>query len=175
MRIASEHPEVVKAAIDALVQSASPLAVNSLQEVWQYTAAESLRVHIVDSVLNAQDFRQANLIEQYAYKMLREAQGLDTADQNTNSGEDAPPTAPPAKSTRTTAAKSTTAKTTAVSLRRVLNYLENQDRSGIRDAARRAVPHIRQPDVQDSIVHFLVKNTTEQDQQLATVIRSYVT
>lgn len=171
---ASEHPEVVKAAIDALVQSASPLAVNSLQEVWQDTAAESLRVHIVDSVLNAQDFRQANLIEQYAYKMLREAQGLDTADQNTNSGEDAPPTAPPAKSTPTTAAKSTTAKTTAVSLRRVLNYLENQDRSGIRDAARRAVPHIRKPDVQDSIVDFLVKNTTEQDQQLAAVIRGYV-
>ncbi|MCR9202587.1 MAG: HEAT repeat domain-containing protein, partial [Planctomycetaceae bacterium] len=165
---ASEHPEVVRAAIDGLVQSASPLAVNSLQEVWQDNDSDSIRTHIVNSVLTAQDFRHANLIEQHAYQMLQDAQGSEPKKRATTS----PPASPPSGSSPPT--KATAARPTSVSLRRVLNYLQNQDRSGIRDAARRAVPHILQADIQDSIVDFLVRNTTEQDEQLAAVVRGYV-
>jgi len=41
----SQHPEVVRAAIDGLVQSASPLAVNSLQEVWQDNESEERKTN----------------------------------------------------------------------------------------------------------------------------------
>lgn len=173
---ASEHPEVVRAAIDALVQSASPLAVDCLREVWEENHAADLRIHIVNSVLNAQDFRQASLIEEYAHELLAASQARPPADApestDTPPQKPTPPITPP---TRMVQPGGTAAvKPVTVSLRRVLSYLQNQDRTGIRDAARRAVPRILKPDVQDSIVDFLVRTTTEQDEQLAQVVRNYV-
>lgn len=148
-----EDKAVVKAAIDALVRSVSPNAVVALQDVWQSTDSTELRPHIVQSVLTAQDFRHVDLVEEFAGSLLKQHQHADNDRKSTK--------------------KPDTIRT-EVSLPAVLSYLKDQERPAIRDAARQAVLKITRYDVQDSIVDFLIRTTTEQDEQMARIVRDYI-
>lgn len=166
--VRSENAEVSQAALRSLLKSVSPKAATTLKELWHETDDFDLRQKIVNEVMNARDYRHADLLEQYARALITQSSGPQPESPSPPPKGEVEKSTPFGSPTETPfGSSSPTGRTPqtpgARTFRNVLDFLKELDSNGVVEVANRELLNITDSDIQDVLLDFLLKTSPSGD------------
>lgn len=172
--VQNANTEVSQAALKSLVRSVSPSSVQALKHVWHESYGNSgLRRDIVSAVKEAGDYRYADLLEEYAKEMILSSVAFEVSESKRSPKNSATESSLPGSSSASSGANAFQLPTSqARYLKSVLDFLKEQDNSGVAVTAKSELLRIADLEVQDVVFEFLTN--AEAGSELNSIARSYI-
>lgn len=161
------NSEVSQAALESLVNSVSPNAVQALKQFWfESDGNTALRQDIVTAIMKARDYRYADLLEDYAKNLILSS--VERASQKTESSNTSAIDTSSSVAPRPAFHPSLQAR----NLKGVLDFLKVQDNNGAILTAKSQLLKIVDPGFQDVVLEFLTSSGA--DSEVNTIARAYI-